>query len=242
MVRRVCDPLSVRWFCFRWALSTLWTVLDKEVSYENFKSFLYHSGERQSQRLFPMKINSETWKTVKGSIAPSKKRKILFITFHKEIPATMKKFGLQHWTFELIKADYKSSSGLLFFESEHLAMTARLQSFILGIVLFLPNLFFDLDDPIGIPQVETNIGTRWFLTDVILLRIIIYRMLRLQNKTTQEKPSVVSAYDFIVVGAGSAGWKNKIHNSFKDRESLICGLFWNIWKIQNICKIPLSSY
>jgi len=51
-------------------------------------------------------------------------------------------------------------------------MTARLQSFILGIVLFLPNLFFDLDDPIGIPQ---------------------------------EKPSVVSAYDFIVVGAGSAG-------------------------------------
>ena len=130
----------------------------------------------------------------------------------------MKKFGLQHWTFELIKADYKrSSSGLLFFESEHLAMTARLQSFILGIVLFLPNLFFDLDDPIGIPQVETNIGTRWFLTYV---RMIIYHMLRLQNITSQEKPSVVSAYDFIVVGAGSAGWKNKIYNSFKDRESL----------------------
>ena len=132
----------------------------------------------------------------------------------------MKKFGLQHWTFELIKADYKKSpSGLLFFESEHLAMTARLQSFILGIVLFLPNLFFDLDDPIGIPQVETNNGTRWFLTDVILLRIIIYSMLRLQNKTTQEKPSVVSAYDFIVVGAGSAGWK-KIYKSFKDRALL----------------------
>ena len=96
-------------------------------------------------------------------------------------------------------------------------MTARLQSFILGIVLFLPNLFFDLDDPIGIPQVETNIGTRWFLTYV---RMIIYHMLRLQNITSQEKPSVVSAYDFIVVGAGSAGWKNKIYNSFKDRESL----------------------
>ena len=168
-----------------------------------------------------MKVHSETWKTVKGSIAPCKKRKILFNKFHKEIPSTMKKFGLQHWTFELIKADYKRSfSGLLFCESEHLAMTAKLQPFILGIVLFLPNLFFDLDDPIGIPQVETNIGTRWFLTDVILLRMIIYHILRLQNITTQEKPSVVSAYDFIVVGAGSAGWKNKIYNSFKDRESL----------------------
>ena len=176
-----------------------------------------------------MKINSETWKTVKGSIAPCKKRKILFITFHKEIPATMKKFGLQHWTFELIKADYKSSSGLLFFESEHLAMTARLQSFILGIVLFLPNLFFDLDDPIGIPQVETNNGTRWFLTDVILLRIIIYRMLRLQNKTTQEKPSVVSAYDFIVVGAGSAGWKNKIETGWQKLRGSTGGPRRKVW-------------
>ena len=151
-------PLSVRWFSFRWALSTLWTVLEKEVNYENFKSFLCKSGEKkQSQWLFPMKVNSETWKTVKDSIAPCKKTKILFNKFHKEIPSTMKKFGLQHWTFELVKADYKrSSSGLLFFESEHLAMTARLQSFILGIVLFLPNLFFDLDDPIGIPQVISD--------------------------------------------------------------------------------------
>lgn len=164
-----------------------------------------------------MKVNSETWKTVKGCIAPCKKRKILFKKFHKEIPSSTKKFGLQHWTFELIKADYKSSSGLFFFESEHLAMTARLQSFILGIVLFLPNLFFDLDDPIGIPQVETNIGTRWFLTEVILLRMIIYHMLSLQNLTSQEKPSVVSAYDFIIVGAGSAGWKKNIYNYFKDR-------------------------
>ena len=163
-----------------------------------------------------MKVNSETWKTVKGSIAPCKKRKILLNKFYKEIPSSTKKFGLQHWTFELIKADYKSFSGLLFFESEHLAMTARLQSIILGIVLFLPNLFFDLDDPIGIPQVENNIGTRWFLTDVILPRMIIYHMLSLQNLTIQEKPSVVPAYDFIVVGAGSAGWK-KIYKSFKDR-------------------------
>ena len=131
----------------------------------------------------------------------------------------MKKFVLQHWTFELIKADYKrSSSGLLFFESEQLAMTARLHSFILGIVLFLPNLFFDLDDPIGIPQVETNIGTDDFWQMLSFWEWLF--ITRLQNITSQEKPSVVSAYDFIVVGAGSAGWKNKIYNSFKDRESL----------------------
>ena len=87
-------------------------------------------------------------------------------------------------------------------------MTARLQSFILGIVLFLPNLFFDLDDPIGIPQVETNIGTDDFWQMLSFWEWLF--ITRLQNITSQEKPSVVSAYDFIVVGAGSAGWKNKI--------------------------------
>jgi len=49
---------------------------------------------------------------------------------------------------------------------------ARTLSVLTGILLFLPRLFFDLDDPIGIPQ---------------------------------ERPSVVSTYDFLVVGAGSSG-------------------------------------
>ena len=83
-------------------------------------------------------------------------------------------------------------------------MTARLQSVFLGIFLFLPNLFFDLDDPIGIPQV-TYLSQ---ITSAIVMTNDQYNMTQCNTMTKnppQEKPTLVSTYDFIVVGAGSSG-------------------------------------
>ena len=87
-------------------------------------------------------------------------------------------------------------------------MTAKLQSAILGIFLFLPNLFFDLDDPVGIPQVILSLSYTSYMS--LTMTIVIITITKNTNTMIpnqyQEKPIVVSAYDFIVVGAGSSGF------------------------------------